>query len=268
MNTTSIFDWFGYNLSMKERYHLIKQAGFDGTMISWKYFEDNPNTNKDQNPNLARQQGLYVDNIHTPFDGVNNLWCDNLDGEDYVSCISSCIDDCAKHEIPTMVVHLSSDNNPPPVNNIGLYRIMKIVDKAEQKGINIALENLRKPEYLRYVFDNINSERLKFCFDSGHQNCRTPNEDFLSQYGNKLVALHLHDNEGLIHLEGPEDQHRLPFDGTIDWHKIMRNLKQIGYQGSVALEITNLGYEHLIDNPFEFLQLAFDRAKKLQQMIL
>jgi L-ribulose-5-phosphate 3-epimerase len=237
-------------------------------MIWWGYFEDNPNPNKNQNPNLAREQGLFVENIHTPFVGVNNLWCDNLAGQDYANSISSCIDDCVDHEIPTMVVHLSSGNNSPPVSNIGLYRMMKIVDKAEQKGINIALENLRKPEYLRCVFDNINSERLKFCFDSGHQNCRTPNEDFLWQYGDKLVALHLHDNEGLIRLEASEDQHCLPFDCTIDWYRIMRNLKQINYQGSVALEITNLGYEHLIDNPLEFLLLAFDRVKRLQRMIL
>jgi hypothetical protein len=38
MNRTSLFDWFGYNLPMKEHYFLIKQSGFDGTIIYFSMF--------------------------------------------------------------------------------------------------------------------------------------------------------------------------------------------------------------------------------------
>jgi sugar phosphate isomerase/epimerase len=74
----------------------------------------------------------------------------------------------------------------------------------------IALENLRKPEYLDFLFDNIKSDKLKFCYDSGHNNCFTPEIDCLGKYGDKLIALHLHDNDGTC------DQHLLPFNGTME----------------------------------------------------
>lgn len=267
MNKLSIYDWFGYDLPMKERYRLIKQAGFDGTMVWWGHFEAKPNLEKHQNPNLAREQGLVVENLHAPFNGVNNLWCDTLEGEDYANCLCNCIDDCVLHEVPTMVVHISGGNAPPPVNKIGLDRVRKIVAQAERNGIKIALENLRRPKYLRFLFENIQSDTLKFCFDSGHQNCWTPNEDYLSQYGEKLIALHLHDNEGLKNLEVSEDQHRLPFDGTMDWGKVMQQLKAINYQGSLALEITNFGYENRIHTPEAFLKLSYERAKRLQGLL-
>jgi len=31
----TIYDWFGYELPIKERYRLIKEAGFDGVLLWW-----------------------------------------------------------------------------------------------------------------------------------------------------------------------------------------------------------------------------------------
>ncbi|MGN7385233.1 hypothetical protein [Paenibacillus sp. SAFN-117] len=31
----TIYDWFGYELPIKERYQLIKEAGFDGVLLWW-----------------------------------------------------------------------------------------------------------------------------------------------------------------------------------------------------------------------------------------
>jgi sugar phosphate isomerase/epimerase len=59
--------------------------------------------------------------------------------------------------------------------------------------------------YIDNIFKNIKSDRLKFCYDSGHENCFTPGADFLAKYGDKLAALHHHDNDG------SSDQHLLPF---------------------------------------------------------
>jgi sugar phosphate isomerase/epimerase len=42
---------------------------------------------------------------------------------------------------------------------------------------------MNRPEYLERIFQDIQSERLGFCFDSGHCNVFTPNVDFLALYG-------------------------------------------------------------------------------------
>ena len=124
----------------------------------------------------------------------------------------------------------------------------------------MAFENLRKAEYLEFTLTNVNSPRAGFCYDSGHHNCRTPDEDLLEKYGSRLMALHLHDNDG------SGDWHLLPFDGNIDWAKTMRNIAAAGYTGAVSLEASNKGYEQL--PPREFLRLLFERAKKLETLKL
>jgi sugar phosphate isomerase/epimerase len=140
---------------------------------------------------------------------------------------------------------------------IALNRIKRIIEKAEQKNVNVAIENIRLTKYLQYILDNIHSDKLGFCFDSGHHNYHTPELDLLSIYGKKLMALHLHDNDG------SGDHHMLPFDGNIDWCSTMKKISQQGYTGATSLELEGLGYEHLTNKPEEFLQIAFERAKKL-----
>lgn len=78
----------------------------------------------------------------------------------------------------------------------------------------------------------------------------------LNLYGDKLIALHLHDNNG------QEDAHVLPFTGNVNWNRIASKLEKINYTGATALESLNKGFEH-IENPVEFLQIALDRAKKV-----
>lgn len=253
----TIFDWFGYDVPYGERYGIIKESGFDGVLLYWS--NEFGNMNYNQNVQLARHAGLFVENIHTSFENINDLWLDNLNGNEITDYLLQCVDDCHAYEIPTMIVHLTSGDNPPNANELCINRIKKIIERAEQQCVNVALENLRKPEYLRYVFDHIHSNRLGFCFDSGHQNCHSKNTDLLSMYGDKLMALHLHDNDE------SDDQHRMPFDGNIHWDTVMKKLTNVHYNGPTALEIMNMGYEHIKD-PREFLAIAYERAQRLRDL--
>lgn len=251
-----MFDWFGYNVSYSQRYQLIKQASFDGTALYWS--NDMGNADFSLTPSLARKEGLFIDNIHTSFQNINSLWLDNLEGQEVTHYLSQCVNDCFTNQIPTMVVHLSSGNHPPKPNNLGLNRIKNLVEKAELKGINIALENLRRPDYLAYVFSHISSERLGFCFDSGHQNCFSPMLDLLLLYADRLMALHLHDNKGLL------DEHQLPFRGTIDWPLIIRKIRLSNYCGSISLEVEKDQHDITSSPPEAFLQAAFTASQQLE----
>lgn len=253
----TIFDYFGYEVPYKERYQIIKSAGFDGVLLYWS--DEFGNVEYEHNPELARNEGLFVENIHTSFDNINDFWLDNMNGNDITHYLLQCVEDCNEHEIPTMIVHITSGENPPKANMIGINRLRQITERAEQQGVNVALENLRNIENLRHVFDHINSNRLGFCFDSGHQNYRSKNTDLLSMYGDRLMAIHLHDNDESA------DQHRMPFDGNTNWDVVMKKLTDIDYKGPTALEIINRGYEH-IKEPKEFLAIAFERAKKLERL--
>jgi sugar phosphate isomerase/epimerase len=247
----TIYDWFGYELPIKERYRLIKEAGFDGVLVWWsEYLDRNDYRN---GPQIVREAGLFIENIHTPFQVQNNLWLDNLDGEASAECYLQCVADCAEFEIPTMVVHLPDEDNH--YNALGLDRIKRIAEKAEQLGVNVALENLWNLTNLSYVLEQVDSQRIGFCYDCAHHNRYYPGDDLLSMYGSRLRALHLHDNYG-------NTRHRLPFDGTIDWSTTMKKITETDYSGAIAIEAMNWGYKDL--SAEEFLKEAYERAKRLE----
>ncbi|MDD4496000.1 MAG: sugar phosphate isomerase/epimerase [Eubacteriales bacterium] len=243
----SIVDYFGHNLSPQERLHLIKEAGFGGVMLLWAAYFD-----KDykQFPEYASKIGLQIENAHAPYLRANDLWKDSLDGQASLDELVTCIDECAAHGIQTVVMHPENKSGTETVDlaqdfSIGLDRMKRLVDMAERLDMSIAVENMSRPEYLDMIFKNIQSDKLGFCFDSGHRNVFTPKVDLLALYGHKLKAVHLHDNDGI------DDWHALPFSGSIDWNDVATKLAESSYSG-VALEIGNKNFERITD-PLEFL---------------
>jgi len=142
---------------------------------------------------------------------------------------------------------------------LGLHRIKRITEKAEQLGVNVALENLRNLTNLSYVLEQVDSLRIGFCYDCCHHYHYYPSYDLLSMYGSRLMALHLHDYIGTA-------IHRLPFDGTIDWSAAMKKITETGYSGPTAIEAMNWDYKYL--SAKEFLHEAYERAKRLEALKL
>lgn len=250
----TIYDWFGYELPINERYQLIKKAGFDGVLLWWS---EEFNRNDYRNgPQIARNAGLFIENIHTPIQNQNQLWLDNLDGDALTDCYLQCVADCAEFEIPTMVVHLPNEQHP--YNALGVDRIKRIAEKAEHLGVNVALENLCNFANLSYMLEQVDSVRIGFCYDCCHHNNYNLGDDLLSMYGSRLMALHLHDNGGSY------SQHQLPFDGTIDWTITMKKIAETNYLGATALEPMNWDYKDL--SAEEFLYKAYEKAKRLEAL--
>jgi len=256
----SIFNWFGYReLTHAEGFRLIKQAGFDGVLLWWATMPSGEDHRKQ--PELARREGLYIENIHANDENANDFWEDTQNGQTVYEYYLQCIDDCAAFEIPSMVMH-ASNGEAPPASEIGVDRFARLVDKAQRSGVNIALENMRRAsqvEQMALLLERFDSKHLGFCLDNGHLHARIGHDmDLLSCFGHRLMALHLSDNHGA------RDMHLLPFDGNIDWPVQMRAIASTGYQGPTTLEVVNEGYQDV--PPEEFLSLAFERATKLEQL--
>jgi sugar phosphate isomerase/epimerase len=253
-----IFSWFSYQLPFKEGLTYIKQAGFDAVILWWD--------NAEEHPALVRKQGFEIANIHVPFPAANRIWYDGPDGEDYFKLLLSSVDACRRHDIPTAVIHVSDFKSVPELSQVALDRFKRLVDSAEQNGVNLAFENLRFPEPLEFLFENIKSDRLGFCFDSGHENCFTPGYGFLEKYGDKLFSVHIDDNSG------DADTHLLPFDGSVDWDKTAQSLRLCKPLEYLTLEVDfnvthpdSAIYSGL--SPTEFLERAYSRLTKLAELI-
>ena len=254
----SIVDWFGYDLSPQDRMRFIKEAGFDGVLLLWADYFDKDYT---RFPEYARNAGLYVENAHAPYMNANDLWKDTINGQNACKQLILCIEDCAAHSIPTLVMHPENKSGTETVDlpvdfTVGIERMKRIIDTAERMNINVAVENMSRHEYLDCIFRSIQSDRLGFCFDSGHCNVFKPEHDLLTEYGHKLMSLHLHDNDGA------DDWHSLPFSGNIRWDEMASKLRAVSYSGAVALEIGIKRFEH-ITTPDAFLKLAVESAERI-----
>ncbi|MDD3171687.1 MAG: sugar phosphate isomerase/epimerase [Bacilli bacterium] len=249
-----IFLEYGFPSSREEKVKLIKQYGFDGVFLEWK-------DNLKDIASIVRGADLDIQTVHLPFDTANSLWEDTPEGEQYCHQIIQGIKDTGEIGVKIAIVHTSRGMNPPELSQIGLNRIKKMLKACEESGVIIALENIRRLEYLDYIFDNIDSPFLKYCFDSGHANCFSKNiENYpWEKYQEKLVCVHLHDNSG----EG--DQHKMPYEGNIDWQKLMTRFKEIGYHGPLTLEVVQKNCDGLDEE--KFIEKAREILNKLESML-
>lgn len=256
---TGIYDCFGYgpgyDVPFKERYHLIREAGFDCVMLWWSdKFGRGEGYEKDAD--LAREAGLWIENMHAPVHEQNDLSLNNMQGEHVFSDYLQCVEACYRHKIPAVVIHLPDDQYP--INGAGSDRLDRIINRAGELEVQIAFENLRNIRNLASVLSRVTLPHVGYCYDSCHHINYAAGTDLLGLYGKRLKALHLQDNGGV------RNQHRLPFDGDVEWDTVMKKLKETGYNGAITLEPMNWDYTQM--GIREFLQLAHERAKKLEEM--
>ena len=123
------------------------------------------------------------------------------------------------------------------------------VKTCEEAGTGLALENVFDygGEYhernfgsditeLIELIDAFDSPTVKACYDFGHAQLTGGfHEDNLRRWGDRLVATHVADNNGI------DDQHLLPYFGVIDWDEVMHALRVINYQGDFTYEVQEFG---------------------------
>jgi len=60
-------------------------------------------------------------------------------------------------------------------------------------------------------------------------------EQEIIQAGDRLLTLHIHDNDGKM------DWHWPPTDGNIDWRQVVTGLREVNYRGVFMMEIQERG---------------------------
>jgi sugar phosphate isomerase/epimerase len=217
----------GAPLPMAERFRLFREAGFGAVLLWWG---DGEAESREQRVRLAEKYGLAVENVHASTDRLNELWADGPEGDRTIARIFGEIEDCARLGIATIVLHLTNGINPPPVSNTGAVRIESLVERAKARRVRLAFENVRLPEHTCFALDRFQSPYVGLCYDSGHEHRWTPEIDWLSWYGGRTFALHLHDNAG------DRDAHLTPYLGSIDWDQKITAIAKSCYRGAPTLE--------------------------------
>jgi len=221
--------YFGYKINYKERARMIKEAGFDCVITNADKHLNKQNGTIRQQVKIFKQVGLKLSSLHNRYNDkdLKHFFQNDKVGDKVEKNVIKDLRVAKKYGFSCVVVHLKGE-----FNEIGVERLKRILNVCEKLGVFLAVENVDYKEVFVKVFECINNKYLKFCYDSGHNNFFDKHYDYLAKYGDKLVWLHLHDNDGT------DDLHTLNRYGNIEWDKIAKGLSKCGE--------VNLDYELLM----------------------
>jgi len=200
-----------------------------------------------------RETGLALHGIHAPI-------TDRLDaGDKWGAVISNGVSDTAKRQaavkeaaaaleiarrIPAgvFVVHLGTPTVQGGENSraAALRSTEEICRLAEPIGIRVALEVIPNPlsdaqSLVTLLERDLDAPRAGICLDFGHAFLMGDVPDAIETVSEHLISTHVHDNDG------KKDDHRVPFDGRINWDVALMTMQKVGYDGTYLMELANTG---------------------------
>ena len=117
-------------------------------------------------------------------------------------------------------------------NSIGTWE--PHVNRAERFGFKLLLENVYEtgPEVHSALLNAIPSDAFGFCLDVGHHHVfgKNPLKEWVETLGDKIMELHLHDNNG------KEDTHLAVGKGTADFAGLFKLINEKGLSPTITLE--------------------------------
>ncbi len=198
----------------------------------------------------AEKYGIKFVQAHAPF--PNNVGVDATN-EYVLNAVKKTIMIMGYVGCPKLVVHpgfLPYDQRLDKAEewdfNIKMYSAL--IPDLKKYGVTCCLENMftrhrgkimqaicsDPAEAVRYIdtLNEIAGEKLfGFCLDTGHVNLLGHDQyELIKTLGDRIVCLHVHDNDGLA------DEHLFPYMGIIDWDGFCRGLKEIGYAHDFSFE--------------------------------
>ncbi len=129
-----------------------------------------------------------------------------------------------------IVIHLP-DLEQNSLHRKPLYKSLDVLlSAAKALKVKIAVEN-GSFDAIESVFNDYPDDCLGLCYDSGHGNmgaCRGLKD--LDRLKSRLIAVHLHDNDGV------SDLHRPMFTGTVDWNELAGIIAESAYDKCPSTE--------------------------------
>lgn len=228
-----------YDRPITQVIDLLRKTGFSAVSPVWS-----PKLDLETIAGCVRENGMTIQSLHGPLRGLPDLW--GQDPARSAPILAQCLaamDACVTYSIPILVIHSWTGLDYSfRKSDLYFHNFDILVNEADCKGILIAFENLEGPEYLDALMERYaDRPNIGFCWDSGHERCYTPDRDYLQEYGHRLIMTHLNDNLGITHpqgiLQGTDDLHLLPQDGTVDWEDAIKRLQKAQRQEILNFEL-------------------------------
>lgn len=236
----------------------IKRAGFDGidlqlnsTEFRRSLYAPNAMETAEKVGDMIREEGLEICQCHPPFNPY--VYGKPQVGEAVIRDCIAAIPYAARAGAKLLVIHPKRPRNaedllyhrPEVFREWNMRMYSEMVPIADECGVTLLVENLFSVDYTDKHLPGYSSEpeelleltdrfpQMGICMDTGHAIVLQKDlAQMVKTFGNKLLALHIHNNDGL------HDLHLSPFSccETVDWAGFGHALKEIGYRGAINLE--------------------------------
>lgn len=163
--------------------------------------------------------------VHAPILDINIAASNDLIRRASLKIIMNSMEMARAIDAEIFIVHpglrTPLENVVPNLNkHLNMESLRKILDRGEDLGIKVAIENmpartrclLQSADEFRELIENGFSPYI--VLDVGHANTSSQLERFLMEFKDRIIHLHLHDNYGI------DDEHRVIGDGNVNWQLV------------------------------------------------
>lgn len=192
---------------------------------------------------LVNDAGAVVRSIHSPF-GMDPSSPEREVRRKTINSVLLCVERAAELGGVAVVLHPGAgplDNDA--VRGECLARARASLAAMQRRmpancRVKIAVENLprnglgRNLAELHVLLDDTDRAKIGYCMDVNHFFYDDHRLKTLREFGSRLAALHISDNDGR------DERHWLPGRGAIDWKAWLAALRKTGYSGPMMYEVS------------------------------
>jgi sugar phosphate isomerase/epimerase len=244
-----------YHDQRLSREHLVQIAayGFDSIELfaTRSHFDYHDPAAISQLDGWLKEAGLSLHGIHAPI-------TDKMSGGSMGTMLSTASPDNARRQVAIKeaeaalaiarqipfdfaVMHLGTPSKGASPDNsraAAARSVEEMCRMAGPLGVRIAVEvipnELSSAATLVTMLErDFDGEDVGICMDFGHAHLMGDVADAVETAAEHLITTHVHDNRRR------DDDHLVPYQGSIDWGSAMLTMRKIGYEGTYLLEIAN-----------------------------
>ena len=245
-NTTGDFD--RYCPTYEERVSHLISAGFQHIDLSLYAVKpgdallSDADWKKNAHALLEYTRRLGADFVQAHSIGFNPLLKDDFWQKGFDATVRS-LEICQVLGIPHTVVHAGwkkgLDKDGFFEENRRFYQLL--IPYMEETGVSVLTENSTKAnmgshwyiesgEDTRQLAEYVDHPLFHVCWDTGHANIQGNQYENILALGDQLRAVHINDNRG------KEDEHILPYFGTVNLDEILHALQDANFRGAFTFE--------------------------------
>ncbi|HSC29835.1 MAG TPA: sugar phosphate isomerase/epimerase family protein [Vicinamibacterales bacterium] len=243
-----------YHGRLLEHDHLVQVASFGFEAIELfatrSHFDYRDQAAVDRLAGWLADTGLALHGIHAPITEVfgggtwaprfSNALADNALRLAAVRETEAALQIATRIPFDVMVVHLgtpSSKEQPGDNSRSAAVRSLEEICRlARPFGVRVAVEVIPNRlsdagSLVRLLEQEIDDRHAGICLDFGHAHLMGDVADAIETAAELLITTHVHDNHGR------DDEHLVPYQGSIDWDLALVSMQKLGYEGTYLMEL-------------------------------